>query len=267
MDRTSIIELINLEIGYSDRYIPSNQFPIINKSIVRGELIGLIGRNGVGKSTLLRTITNLQLKKSGEILLNGKPIDLIDNQELSHLISYIPAEPVHAPNMTVKEFISLARYPYHGWFESLDKTDWAVIHSSIDIVHIKHLMEREIDSLSDGERQRAMIAFALSQDTDIILMDEPTAFLDLPTKFEIIHLLKELSLKGKTIIFSTHDLQTSFQEVDKFWLMLRDEIISGSPMELAKSGAYNKFFEGTNVFFDTNTGNFASFNQGTNKNN
>lgn len=250
----SKIEIVNLVIGYEDK--DSSTFPIVNAAISQGELIGVIGRNGVGKSTLLRTIARMQPKKSGEILIDGRSITLFQSADLSRLISFIPAEPIHAPNMTVFEFISLARYPYHGWFETLDDVDITKINSAIECVYITHLINREIDSLSDGERQRAMIAFALAQDTDIILMDEPTAFLDLPTKFEIVHLLKDLTINGKTILFSTHDLQTSFNLVDKYWMMLKDEILFGTPLELAGSGGFNEFFQGTNIFFDTATGNF-----------
>lgn len=258
MEQSPIIEIADLEIGFDSSAKSGRFYPLINISTFKGELIALVGRNGVGKSTFLRTIARLQSSISGDISIVGKPFTSIERADFSQLLSFIPAEPIHAANMTVQDFVTIARYPYHGWFGSVSSTDKEIIHSALESVNLLHFSQREIDSLSDGERQRVMIAFAIAQDSQIVLMDEPTAFIDLPNKFEIVRLLKELAAKGKTVIFSTHDLHTALREVDTLWLMLPDGIAIGSPEDLALNGSLNRLLEGTDVYLDLATGDFTS---------
>lgn len=250
------IRIQDLRVGYATSNQNGFSYPTINCNAMEAELIALVGRNGIGKSTLLRTIAKLQPILSGQIDITGQSIETVGLSVFARLVSFIPAEPVHSPNTTVADFVSLARYPYHGWFDSLNSNDEQAIENSLIAVNMLSYKHRFIDRLSDGERQRAMIAFAIAQDTPIILMDEPTAFLDLPNKFEVIRLLKEQSKLGKTVILSTHDLQTAFGLVDTIWLMLPDGIKVGAPEDIVLSGSLNQLMEETSVSFDLSTGQF-----------
>jgi len=253
-----IIDIVNLEIGF-DLTAKSNPFyKKISVSAAKGDFIALLGRNGVGKSTLMRTIARLQPPISGDVMISGTPFSKIERVEFSRKLSYIPAEPIHAANMTVYEFVSLARHPYNGWFGVINHSDKEIIHLALEHVNLLSFVNRELDTLSDGERQKAMIAFAFAQDSDIVLMDEPTAFIDLPAKYEVVQLLKELTYKGKTVIFSTHDLHTAIREVDTLWLMLNDGLIVDSPEDLALNGTLNRLFDGTDIYLDLISGGFLS---------
>jgi iron complex transport system ATP-binding protein len=263
MDSKSIIYISDLEIGFAPAAKRGLFYPLINLTVEKGDFIALVGKNGIGKSTFLRTIACLQPPLAGEINILGKPFKDYNRVNFAKTVSFIPAEPIHAANMTVFEFVSLARYPYNGWFGSIEQSDRELIHSALENVRLSAFVNRELDSLSDGERQRAMIAFAIAQDSEIILMDEPTAFIDLPSKFEIVHLLKELTLKGKTVIFSTHDLHTAIRMVDTIWLMLEDGFRVGPPEELALNGSLNKLFENTEIYLDLKSGNFLSRQEST----
>lgn len=256
MNSNLTIEVKHLQVGYNGKSTSDFNYPEINVTALNNELIALVGRNGVGKSTLLRTIARLQKSIAGNILINGKEVEKTDRNKLATLLSFIPAEPVHSPNTTVYDFVSLARYPYHSWFDALNTSDKFVIERALKAVEMVSYKNRQIDRLSDGERQRAMIAFAIAQDTPIILMDEPTAFLDLPNKFEVVRLLKEQSENGKTVILSTHDIQTAFGFVDTIWLMLPDGLRVGAPEDMVLTDAINRLMKDTLVKFDLNTGQF-----------
>lgn len=256
MIQKPIIDITNLRIGFDASAKSELFYPLINTSALKGDFIALIGRNGVGKSTFLRTIARLQPSISGDVIIKGRPYKEVERSEFSKTLSFIPAEPIHAANMSVLEFVTIARYPYKGWFGSISNEDRDIVHHAIDSVNLINFSQRELDSLSDGERQRAMIAFAIAQDSDIVLMDEPTAFIDLPSKYEIVKLLKELTRKGKTVIFSTHDLHTAIREVDTIWLMLDDGLTCGAPEDLALNNTLNRLFENTEVYLDFSTGTF-----------
>mgnify|MGYP001159339374 CR=1 FL=1 len=256
MIQKPIIDITDLRIGFDNSVKSELFYPLINASALKGDFIALIGRNGVGKSTFLRSIARLQPIVSGDVFIKGQPYRCIERSEFSKTLSFIPAEPIHAANMSVSEFVAIARYPYKGWFGTISNEDKDVVRFALESVNLLKLSKRELDSLSDGERQRAMIAFALAQDSDIILMDEPTAFIDLPSKYEIVKLLKDLSLKGKTVIFSTHDLHTAIREVDTIWLMLDDGLTCGAPEDLALNNFLNRLFENTEVYLDFSTGTF-----------
>lgn len=255
------ISLNALEVGYGAQgysYMHS-----IDCHAQRGELIALVGRNGVGKSTLLRCIAGLQSPLGGQVLLNSTDVQAMDRARRAQLLSFIPAEPARSPNTTVREFITLARYPRHGWFAPLNSNDQQMVDDAIEQVDLLHLSQRCLEQLSDGERQRAMIAFAIAQDTPIVLMDEPTAFLDLPNKFEVVRLLRDMALSGKTIVFSTHDIPTAFSMADTIWLMLPDGLSVGAPEDLILSNTINKLMDGSRVAFDTASGHFVYTHDGT----
>lgn len=175
--------------------------------------------------------------------------------ELAKSVSFVSTEIIQVSNMTLFELIALGRFPYTNWLGRLNRNDDHLIREAIHMVGLDHLLYKNINEVSDGERQRAMIARTLAQDTEIIILDEPTAFLDMPNKYEIIHLLSELSRhKGKTIVFSTHDLNIALQEADKIWLMLPDGIVTGSPEDLILSHAFKPVFEKTKLHFDEQKG-------------
>ncbi len=247
----------NLSIGYSEGN--RTVFKNLNISAETGEMVALIGRNGVGKSTLLRTLAGLQPTLMGEVVLNGRNIRNLKRNNKAQLVSYVPAESVIVPNLSVRNFVSMGRYPYAGWANSLNSTDWQIVDRAITDVGIEPLMQRNLESVSDGERHRAMIAFALAQDTKIILLDEPTAFLDLPNKFEMVRLLTQLAhSKQKLIIYSTHDLQVALNEVDSFWLMNASSFAMGIPEDLVLNGQLESMLFDSQVVFDYSSGIFKN---------
>lgn len=252
-----VIDIKGLVSGYRNGVSSTYRYPAFNAVALRGELIALIGRNGVGKSTLLRTLARIQPSLDGNVFVKRVNFQQISGSEFAQLVSFIPSEPAHASHTTVYEFVSMARYPYHGWFEALNDNDHKLVDDAISAVGMQNFRDRFIDNLSDGERQRVMIAFAIAQDTPIIMMDEPTAFLDLPNKFEVMRLLREQAQKGKTIIISTHDLQTAFGLVDTIWLMLADGVRVGAPEDIVLSGNLNRLMDDTPVLFDLKSGQFV----------
>ncbi len=251
------IAISNLLLGYnhSDPLLPA-----FSVDAHKGEFIALIGRNGVGKSTFIRTIYGVQHPLNGTITLNGISNAGIPRTQRAKLIAYVPSEQLRIPNLYISDFVALARFPHLPWPKILTVDDWSIVHSALTLVGIDHLAQKDVTAISDGERQRAMIAFALAQDSDIILMDEPTAFLDLPNKFEIVRLLAKLTQEsGKTIIYSTHDLQGAIAEVDTIWLMLKQGFVSGCPEDIALNNHFQRMLGDSHMVFEKETGIFKSF--------
>jgi iron complex transport system ATP-binding protein len=238
-----ILEIKNLLAGYKVR----NGFIFRHKldlSIRKGELVALVGKNGVGKSTLLRTLAGLQKPLGGDIYLSGKRITEYSSLELSTMVGFVSTEPVLVNNMKVFDLIALGRYPYTNWFGRNRPADLENIQASMEMVGISHLRDKNIFQISDGERQRAMIARTLAQDTQLIIMDEPTAFLDLPNKYEVVHLLKTLSREyQKAVVFSTHELGIAIDEADKIWLQTEEGIQQGSPEDLILQKQFSSMFD------------------------
>ena len=261
--KVKTIEIRNLTIGYAarkrnKRIIAEN----INSDIFSGELTCLLGSNGIGKSTLLRTLSAFLPKISGDIYISGKKLEKYDDKELSKVVSVVLTEKVDI-NITVKKLIGLGRSPYTGFWGSLNKADEIIVDDAIALVKIGHLADRLVHTLSDGERQKIMIAKALVQETPIVLLDEPTAFLDFPSKVEIMQLLHELSRQtNKTIFLSTHDLELALQIADKVWLMDKLKGIQiGTPEDLTINGSLNRFFAHKGIMFDNKTGLFRIENK------
>lgn len=258
MDRKQNIELRDLSIGYKLRRGIKVVASGLDAIVQSGELTCLLGSNGVGKSTLLRTISAFQPKLGGEIIVKGQEVEDYKERELSKVIAVVLTERFADNNMTTYELISMGRSPYTGFWGRLDDEDKTAVERAIDLVRIEHLRYRMLHSLSDGERQKAMIAKALAQDTPIIILDEPTAFLDFPSKVDMMQLLHRLSREtGKTIFLSTHDLELALQVSDKIWLMDDDKKLHiGTPEDLALSGELNRFFQQKEIIFDEATGLF-----------
>ncbi len=256
--RREVIKLSGLSIGYKEKHHNKIVAKDISTSINSGELTCLLGSNGVGKSTLLRTISAFQPKLFGDIFIEGKEITQYTESELSTIISVVLTDKVDVKNMTATELIGLGRSPYTGFWGRLNDADNRAIQKAIQQVRISQLADRMIHSLSDGERQKTVIAKALAQETPIIILDEPTAFLDFPSKVDIMQLLHRLTRESdKTIFLSTHDLELALQIADKIWLMDDEKRIhTGTPEDLALSGVLSGFFEEKEIIFDRHTGLF-----------
>lgn len=263
--REKTIDIKDLAIGYASKRNRKFVAEDINCSIFSGELTCLLGANGIGKSTLLRTLSAFQTKLSGNIYIQNREIGSYTEKELSKLVSVVLTEKFDIKNMTSRELIGLGRSPYTGFWGSLSKEDEAIVDKSISLVKIENLAQRMVHTLSDGERQKVMIAKALAQETPIVLLDEPTAFLDFPSKVEIMQLLHQLSRKtNKTIFLSTHDLELALQIADKVWLMDKQTGIRiGTPEDLSLNGSLRHFFARKGIIFDQDTGLFRVENDYT----
>lgn len=256
--RKVTIELSKLRIGYRSRGHQRVVAEGIDATIVAGELTCLLGANGIGKSTLIRTLTASQPRLGGQVMLMGKELALYSERELAHYIAIVLTERPLLRNMTVEELVSLGRSPYTGYWGRLTQGDKSIVLQSLENVGIAHLAHRTLDTLSDGERQKTMIAKALAQDTPIILLDEPTAFLDFPSKVEMMRLLYQLSrTTNKTIFMITHDLELALQIADKIWLMDNEaKLHIGTPEDLALHGDLQRYFTRKGIVFDTDSGLF-----------
>ena len=238
-----ILSIDSLQIGYGSGSRRRILLPGLNASANRGELVAVIGRNGIGKSTLLRSIIGLQPFYGGSIMINGENLSGIPRLELARKTGYISTEIIRVSNMTVYDLVALGRFPHTNWIGRIDDRSREAITDAISKTGLNQLAGRYITELSDGERQRVMIARVLAQDADIMVMDEPTAFLDLPGKYEIMNLIRNLSRSGKTVIFSTHDINLALRLTDRIWLILKDRLIEGPPAELLKNGSFDSLFE------------------------
>ncbi len=253
-----IISTTNLEIGYiaSGKHGKS-VYQNINVKARAGDLIALIGPNGIGKSTFLRTIAGLQKALAGNVFFHSREINDYTRHELAKRVSFVSTEVVRVNNMKVYDLVALGRFPHTNWLGNLKDHDKKLVDKAIEGVGLNDLADKYINEISDGERQRAMIARTLAQDTDMVVLDEPTAFLDISNKHEIIHLLNGLSKnRNKTVIFTTHDLNIAIHEADLIWLMLPQEISEGAPEDLVLKGILNEIFENSGIYFDIDKGDF-----------
>lgn len=247
-----MLEIKNVTLGYKGK---PHLIEHLSIQAPQGQLIGLLGRNGVGKSTLLRSVAGMTPPLDGEICVDGRSIFTFTDIDRSQHIAFVSTEIVAAAHLRVWDVVALGRMPYTGWLGSLTESDKAKVRESLELVSMGTFAERAIESLSDGERQRVMIARALAQDTPLVLLDEPTAFLDLPNRYQIAILLKKLAhATGKTIIYSSHDLSTAIQICDSLWLFSTEGVAVGEPRELAAQGSFDVIFRGTSLGFDALTG-------------
>ena len=264
MNSETII-LKNLSIGYRTKNDTRTVANGINAAIRQGELTCLLGANGVGKSTLLRTLSAFQPALDGDVMLHDSPLipeqsspnrslSSFSDKQLSRMIGVVLTEKPDIRNMTVRELVALGRSPYTGFWGTLHDEDWQVVDEAIDAVRIGNLRERMVHTLSDGERQKVMIAKALAQQTPVIFLDEPTAFLDFPSKVEMMQLLRRLAKEAqKTIFLSTHDFELALQVADRLWLMEDNNLSVGTPKELAENGALARYVERPGITFDAQT--------------
>lgn len=238
------IQIENLTIGYPTKGKPKTVAKDISATLYGGELTCLLGANGVGKSTLLRTLSTSQTQLAGKVYIKGKETTEYTHKELSHLIALVLTERPDIQNITATELVELGRTPYTDFWGKLTAEDNRIVEESLKLVGITDLASRMVHTLSDGEKQKVMIAKALAQETPIIFLDEPTAFLDFPSKVEMMILLRKLSQQtNKTIFLSTHDVELALQIADKIWLMSKTEGIAiDTPQALSDNGIIEKFF-------------------------
>ena len=253
----TILTTENLTIGYAskkeDTIVASN----ITIALKQGELVGLVGGNGIGKSTLLKTLTKVQPPINGAVFINEKQLKTYSNLELAKTLSLVLTEPIAAKNLTVFELVALGRQPYTNWVGNLSDKDLEIINKAIDQTTIADLKHKKCFELSDGQLQKVMIARALAQDTDLIILDEPTSHLDMYHKAYILKLLQKLAKDtGKTILFSSHEIDLAIQLCDSMIVMSEQGIVSDTPCNLIEKGAFSKLFPEDMIVFDEKTGSF-----------
>ncbi len=265
------VVLKNLSIGYATKGNSKVVAQGLNAAINSGELTCLLGCNGIGKSTLLRTLSAFQPALSGDVMLStpqasdARPLASFTDKELSRIIGIVLTEKPDVRNMTTEDLVGMGRSPYTGFWGTLTAEDSQIVADAISMVGIEPLRGRMIHTLSDGERQKVMIAKALAQQTPIIYLDEPTAFLDYPSKVEMMQLLRRLAHEQqKTIFLSTHDVELALQLADCLWLMecvphsdlqVREpnQLSVGTPRQLADNGALSRFIERDGIIFERDT--------------
>lgn len=253
--KTATIRTENLSTGYRNSHVNVEVTKKLNASLFSGELTCLLGPNGAGKTTLLKTLSGFIPPIEGTILINGKNIYDYKEKERARIIGIVLTDRISVTNMTVEQLISLGRSPYTGFFGRSSLTDLKIVNEALNLIGISDLRGRSVVTLSDGERQKVLIAKALAQETPIIFLDEPTAFLDYPSKAEIMILLRRLAKeKDKTIFISTHDLELALQITDNVWLLDKKKGLStGTPSRLAEDGEIGRYFDCEGLYFDKET--------------
>ena len=256
MKETIILD--NLSIGYRSKGCTTVVADGITACVRSGELTCLLGANGVGKSTLLRTLSAFQPKLGGSICINGREISGFTDKEMARTVGVVLTDKPDVHNMSVKEMVSMGRSPYTGFWGRCSEKDMQVVDNAMQLTGIATLSHRSMGTLSDGERQKVMIAKALAQQTPVIYLDEPTAFLDYPSKVDTMQLLHRICREmQKTVFLSTHDVELALQIADTIWLMSREEgIVSGTPEDLALDGTLPAFFCRHGIDFNKERGVF-----------
>lgn len=252
-----VLKTNNLSIGYSSKKGNSVVASQINIELPKGALIGLVGANGIGKSTLLRTLTNVQKPLEGDVVINSKLISDYTPVELAKQMSLVLTEQIASKNLSVFELIALGRQPYTNWVGNLSNEDRLMIDKAILQTNLTELKHKKCFELSDGQLQKVMIARALAQDTDLIILDEPTTHLDMHHKAYILKLLQTLAKEtNKTILFSSHEIDLAIQLCDIMIVMTKDKLVIDEPCNLISKGTFNALFPKDLIVFDETTGSF-----------
>jgi iron complex transport system ATP-binding protein len=261
MVKSVILEAIGLSIGYSNKVNPTIICKDITLQLERGKLITLVGANGIGKSTLLRTLTGIQKPLHGKVTLHGKEIQQYKANTLAQEMSLVLTEKLQTENISVYELIALGRQPYTNWLGKLTSQDEIKIKEAIEQTQIAHLCDKKVIEVSDGQLQKALIARALAQDTSIIVLDEPTTHLDLFHKVAVFKLLKKLSNEtGKCIVLSTHDIDMAIQISDEMIVITEQNVVQDQPCNLISKGIFDTIFKDTSIKFDSEKGKFVISN-------
>ncbi|MBC9796700.1 ABC transporter ATP-binding protein [Sinomicrobium weinanense] len=255
--KNTVLKAERLGIGYKNGKHISEIASDISFAISRGELNAIVGANGIGKSTLLRTLAGIQPSLSGTIILNDKPLPRYTNTELAREISLVLTDQLPSRNLTVTETIALGRQPYTNWIGTLTENDLHKVKEAINLLNLGEIQHKKCYTLSDGQLQKVMIARAIAQDTSIVILDEPTTHLDVYHKTYILKLLKDLARQTqKSILYSSHEIELSIQLCHKILVMSSKGTYFGSPCQLIEEGSFNHLFPGDLITFDRNTGTF-----------
>lgn len=257
LDKHNIVTTTNLSIGYSTKKGVKVIAENLNLSLAKGKLITLVGANGIGKSTLLRTLTGIQKPLSGDVFLEEKNIRELDDLELAKNLSLVLTEKLPPSNLSVFELVALGRQPYTNWLGKLSENDLKIVNDVMQLTQTNDLAEKKHYEISDGQLQKVMIARALAQDTSIIILDEPTTHLDLLHKVSVFKLLKKLSQEtSKCILFSTHDIDLAIQLSDEMIVLTEEKVYQDQPCNLISEGVFNRLFEDEKISFDGTKGKF-----------
>ena len=223
----------------------------------RGTLTCLIGPNGAGKSTLLRTLSGSQPPLSGKLMLEGRPLEAYSRTELSRTLGLVLTDRIHAGGLRVREVIALGRYPHSGFFGRLSAQDLQIVDQALSMAGVSHKADSYMAELSDGERQKVMIAKALAQECPVVVLDEPTAFLDVSSRIEVMNLLHDLARGGRTILLSTHDIEQALMLADRLWLLSPAQgMVCGTTEDMVLRGEIGRFFDSEAIAFEPVRGKF-----------
>lgn len=242
-----MIHLKDFSIGFGSRTLLDK----VNTSFGKGELTALIGRNGSGKSTLLRAVAGLNRQYSGDIILEGKDIRSLTPDRLARSLAFVTTERTRIPNLRCEDVVAIGRAPYTNWIGRMQDIDRHIVSNAIRLVGMEGYAGRTMDTMSDGECQRIMIARALAQDTPVMLLDEPTSFLDMPNRYELVSLLRKLAHeKGKCVLFSTHELDVALRMCDSIALVDNGVLHHLSVTEMVNSGHIQRLFSSPDICFE-----------------
>jgi iron complex transport system ATP-binding protein len=257
MNNSPVIATIDLSIGYTTKKEVRPVAKDLNLQLNAGKLISLVGANGIGKSTLLRTLCGIQKPLDGKVHLNGKAIETYEALDLAQQLSLVLTDKIPLSNLSVFELIALGRQPYTNWLGKLSADDLKQVERAMELTDIQHLADKKHYEISDGQLQKVLIARALAQDTPLIILDEPTTHLDLLHKVSVFKLLKNLSEKTqKCILFSTHDIDLAIQLSDDMIVMTPEMVVQDQPCNLISQGVFNRLFINENILFDAEKGRF-----------
>lgn len=250
----AILQTHNMAVGFGQGGKKTTLLKGLNMRLEQGSLVALLGRNGAGKSTLIRAITCDNPPIEGSVEINGIPASSITKHQLSKLVALVATERIMGGAFTISELVGLGRQPHTGFLGRLSKHDKDVVNQCLEAVGIMDKAHRHVASLSDGERQKAMIAKALAQETPIIVLDEPTAFLDVASRIETMQLLHKLAHEqNKAVLLSSHDISQSLLLADELWVITSDrDVITGTTEQVVMSGAMDRVFGDTSIFFNGN---------------
>lgn len=253
-----VLRTLDLSVGYRTRQERRALLEHVNLTVEDGELVCLLGRNGIGKSTLLRTLVRMQPALRGSVELRGTALQSLSAAELARRIGVVLTERVAVDSLRARQIVELGRYPHSGWLGGLSHYDHEVVSWAIAAVGAGHLADRDFARISDGERQRVMVARALAQEPMLLILDEPTAFLDLSARVELMGLLRRLTRARKlAVVVSTHDLELALRTADVIWLPTPGgEVVTGGPEDVVLAGAIAQAFEGGDVRFHAEARSF-----------
>ncbi len=252
-----MLETHGLSIGYKIKKTNIILLSGLNLYVKRGETVALFGINGSGKSSLLRSLSAMQTCLDGEIILSGKKIKSYSTKALARKLSFVSTEIIKIKHLKVEELVKLARFTYTSGTGRMNTEEKKIIKNALKLIGMSDYAKKNINELSEGERQKIMIARAIAQDTDIIILDEPAAFLDTENKYSVYEILQNLAVeKKKSLIYSTHDLSFALKNADKIWIIKNKKIIQGAPEDLIIKNIFSDIFNIRKIAFNKETYNF-----------